>query len=191
MKNTIISEYMSQLTLVNKAISIEPTLYIFCGIPGSGKTTLSKHLEYKRKCIRISTDEIKLLFIQHNQKYSIRDLFFIQYMLVEKFLKSNYSVIADSNSDKETYRQLLKSIAAKTNSNYKTIYCDVTLEVAISRMKLRKQIKHARKNFFVSEDRLKKYMFELEKPKNAVTINTNQASVEESCLLLESLLYSK
>ena len=35
----------------------QPTLVLFCGLPGSGKTTLAKQLEKQGKGIRICTDD--------------------------------------------------------------------------------------------------------------------------------------
>ena len=35
----------------------QPTLTLFCGLPGSGKTTLAKRLEQIGKGIRICTDD--------------------------------------------------------------------------------------------------------------------------------------
>jgi len=38
-------------------INFRPTLILFCGLPGSGKTTLAKHLEIQGKGVRICTDD--------------------------------------------------------------------------------------------------------------------------------------
>lgn len=35
----------------------KPTLTLFCGLPGSGKTTLAKKLEQEKRGIRICTDD--------------------------------------------------------------------------------------------------------------------------------------
>lgn len=35
----------------------KPTLFIFCGLPGSGKTTLAKQLELKHRAVRLCPDE--------------------------------------------------------------------------------------------------------------------------------------
>lgn len=37
--------------------SPKPTLILFCGLPGSGKTTLAKRLEKQGRGIRICTDD--------------------------------------------------------------------------------------------------------------------------------------
>jgi len=33
------------------------TLFLICGLPGAGKTTLAKHLEQTRPALRLSPDE--------------------------------------------------------------------------------------------------------------------------------------
>jgi predicted kinase len=38
------------------------TLYILCGIPFSGKTTLAKKISKDGDCIRIDLDEVKVEF---------------------------------------------------------------------------------------------------------------------------------
>ena len=74
-------------------------LIVLCGIPGSGKTTLSKQIENEYGMTRRSFDELKI--------FHKRD--FIPYIVDS--LEKNEDVVADApHTDLKTRLELLKSI---------------------------------------------------------------------------------
>lgn len=75
------------------------TLYVMCGIPGSGKSTLSKKLANEQNLVRLSLDEMGYVR-QHKLIPHIVDA-----------LKEGKSVVADSLYTKEKWRtELLKAV---------------------------------------------------------------------------------
>lgn len=74
-------------------------LIVLCGIPGSGKTTLSKQLVEDYNAVRHSFDELRLS--------KRRDLF----PYIKHSLENNKNVVADApHTDKKTRLELLESI---------------------------------------------------------------------------------
>lgn len=56
----------------------KPLLIIFVGVPGSGKTTISKRLCEEDDFCRVSTDEIKVYFENKLELYNIKKLYSYQ-----------------------------------------------------------------------------------------------------------------
>lgn len=140
------------------------TLIIMVGIPGSGKSTVSKALESENMA-RIATDDFK----RYYQMKEYSELFEIQYEILTRLMEKNKIVIADSNSDKEVYRNNLKELAKKYGYDVKVIYCFADEDVIEERMKERKKVDR----FYVSPEKIQKYMNDMEKPEDAILIDTN------------------
>jgi hypothetical protein len=83
------------------------------------------------------------------------------------------NIISDSNSATYYYRSKLHKLAK--NNGYKSIviYCSANIEVIKSRNWYRKKIKGI-KNFYITSNRLKKYIEELEVPRKAVIVDTTK-----------------
>lgn len=191
MNKTILEEYDGILDSKLKIKFTNPRLFIMCGIPGSGKSTIAKYLEDNYGCVRISTDEIKLIFISKTLTYTLTDLFALQYFLIEKYLSSNYHVVADSNSDKEDFRNQLKQIATMACASSITIYCNTSLKTAYARMLERLKKNTQIKNFYVSYEKLSQYFASLEPPIESMQINTELLSLEESYKKIDLLFINR
>lgn len=75
------------------------TLYVMCGIPGSGKSTLSKQIAVEHNLVRFSLDEMRYVR-QHKLIPHILDA-----------LQKGKSVVADSLYTKRKWRiELLESV---------------------------------------------------------------------------------
>lgn len=101
------------------------TLYILCGAPASGKTTLSKKMAEQEDLIRISYDEMRC----RNQ----REL--IKYMV--QALKENKSTIIDSVNNCAKNREMLLDAVKDIPCKKILIVMQTTLEECIRRNRLR------------------------------------------------------
>lgn len=74
----------------------KPTLTLFCGLPGSGKTTLAKKLEQEKRGIRICTDDWQeCLGIDHHDEAFHDKLQIRLYKLALELLRNDQDVILE------------------------------------------------------------------------------------------------
>lgn len=101
-------------------------LIVLCGIPGSGKTTISKQLAQNCNMIHHSFDELNLARRQ--------DLF----PYIKQSLENNYNVVADApHTDKKTRIQLLQAVS-HINCKRILIFVNTPFEECVRRNALRK-----------------------------------------------------
>lgn len=103
------------------------TLFLICGLPGSGKTTLAKKLEVTEKALRLSPDEwISEILLDPNNISELNRLRSptesIQWELAKKVLSLGTNVILEwgfwSQEEREYYRKEAESIGAKVKLYY-------------------------------------------------------------------------
>jgi len=110
---------------VGSKIMNNPTLYIFSGLPASGKTTLARLLSQQIKAFYIRIDTVE---------QGLRDLcnykvegegYRLSYRLARDNLVIGHSVIADSCNPIALTRAEWQAVATATNANYVNIevYC--------------------------------------------------------------------
>lgn len=99
----------------------KPTLFIFSGLPASGKSTLAKFLARKLKAAYLRIDTIE---------QGLRDLckidvqgegYRLSYRIVEDNLKLNINVIADSCNPVNLTRDEWEDVARSSNSDFVNI----------------------------------------------------------------------
>jgi predicted kinase len=144
-------------------------LIILVGIPGSGKTTLSEVLRKEEGYVVISTDSIKRFMIKHHANFRITDMFETQGALMRLALSNGYSVIADSNSDKEQYRKRLHEFASESSAEVITIYLTIPAQVAIERVVKRKMTTDRKR----IQKLIASHMRSLEPPEKCEHINSD------------------
>lgn len=117
----------------------KPTVYLLCGLPAAGKTTLAKQLEEKQGAVRFTLDEwmIRLydytIFDREYGEYGRRCRELIWQTAVN-VLKQGVDVVLDWNQWSSKRRQaILKRIEA-IGANHQLIYLNIPPMVARERL---------------------------------------------------------
>lgn len=96
-------------------------LYVMCGIPGSGKSTLSKQIANKHNAVRLSLDEMNY----------VRQFKLIPHVIEN--LENGESVVADSLYTKLQWRTELLEAVKNIECRRVLICMDTPLDVCIQR----------------------------------------------------------
>jgi adenylate kinase family enzyme len=120
-----------------------PKIYIMCGLPFSGKSTLSKEISDYLAIPRISFDEEWQEEEKKNGKIpgvdGIEQWKFVSQLCEQKVsesLKRGISVIYDNLGDNSTNRNHIKDLAQQNQSEAIIIYLDISKEEVIRRREL-------------------------------------------------------
>jgi predicted kinase len=101
----------------------KPTLYLICGLPGAGKTTLARQIERDRRALRLTPDEwIVQLFgtaMTQAELDSHRDpVERLQWEVASRALSAGVNVILDwgfwSRREREDFRSRAAAVGAQT-----------------------------------------------------------------------------
>jgi predicted kinase len=116
-------------------------LYLICGLPGVGKSTVSKEIEKLTGAVLLRTDEIRKLIFKtpeytKEEKEKVYDALF---RTAESLLRLGKDVILDATFYKESLRKEALSFVKKAGAPYKIVevVCDEKLMPVI--MKKRKR----------------------------------------------------
>ena len=127
---------MPRCTL-NVVPSYHPTLTLFCGLPGSGKTTVAKRIETDTGAIRICTDDWQqLLGVSHSDEEFHGRLQMTSYEHALRLLAAGVDVILEDGLWTKPERKEKLADANKLDVRTHLHYLDPTLE------ELRKRIEH-------------------------------------------------
>ena len=112
-------------------------LYILCGLPFSGKTTLAKEIESKLNAVRVNSGEIKTsLFGKDIIDHRGWEKVYTQvYTDIKTALEQGKTVIYDNGNFAKYERGLAKNIADKLEVETTTIFISIPKEVAQQRAK--------------------------------------------------------
>lgn len=142
-------------------------LYILCGIPFSGKTTLAKRMVEKFGFARIDLDEVKFeLFGTSITDGEIDQLgwdkvYQRMYKRIEDLLKTGKTVINDTGNFTRNERNIVKKIADDLGVESITIYVDIPTKEARNRLL---ENRHSKVRFDVSDGDFNSTVSEMEKP---------------------------
>lgn len=143
-------------------------LYLVCGIPFSGKTTLAKEMEETLGYTRIDLDDIKFEIygedtLDKNLKKEDWDRIYQEmYKRIETLLRKGESLIHDTGNFTRHERSLIRKIAEKVGGvEVYTIFVDTPYEVAKERLMKNRR---ARKRFDISDEEFESAVEEMELP---------------------------
>ncbi len=147
---------------------MKPDLYIFCGAPGCGKTTLAKMLAKKiGNAFHIQTDVVRQMLAY--KTYLRSESSFIYHsciMLAEEALKNGYNVILDGTFSRDEYRQEAIERLKEFYDKYRLIYVKCYFDVA--------SIRNSKRTMRVPSQRLVNMHMHFEQPVNALVIDTTE-----------------
>jgi len=118
------------------------TLYLICGLPGSGKTTLAKQIEQDHAALRFAPDEWIMRLLPEGWDSAELDRLrtpveSIQWDTALRALKLGISVVLEwgfwSHEERAHYRELAYQVGARVE----TLYLEVPLEELWARLKRR------------------------------------------------------
>ncbi|EAE8058073.1 hypothetical protein BM972_14720, partial [Listeria monocytogenes] len=166
-------------TLKKNNSNCKPSFIMFIGVPGVGKTTISKIFETNYSFKSIATDEIKYNLQQMGIEYTIEDLFDIQKLMFMKLAEYRVNIISDSNSAKNWQREILINFCKRYRYIFKIVYLTCEREILNKRLFIRK-INYLPKRNYVSSDKLNYYINEIEIPNScSLTIDTGKTSLKQ------------
>lgn len=108
----IVSLYEQQL-VIPPTIPLQPFLLCPVGIVGAGKTTVLKPLAAAFSLLRISTDELRELFIEKQITNTQEDIVHAIGSLIQKYLTKGYGIAIDANCS--TNQESLENLGKKLN----------------------------------------------------------------------------
>lgn len=145
-------------------------LYIFCGIPFSGKSFITKKIAQQFNYHIVDLDEIKFEFLGKGVKDENIDqsgwdkVYQEMYKRIDNLLKNGKTVIQDTGNFTKYERGLVKKIADNLNLNTLIVYIDTPYEIAKQRL-LENRSKKTR--FDISDENFENTVKEMEPPDKA------------------------
>ena len=103
------------------------TLFLICGLPGSGKTTLAKQLERQYQALRLTPDEWIVRLFGTNLTLPTLDwcrdpVEAVQWMVAERALSLGVNVILDfgfwTRSEREGFRARAATLGARSEVHF-------------------------------------------------------------------------
>lgn len=153
-------------------------LILFCGVPGSGKTTIAASLAAKLpQSAHIQTDKVRAMV--RPQQYSARESRFVYSAVIvmgRQALIAGYDAILDGTFPREGFRKEALDKLAHLSSAHLVVHTVCDIDLALKRNAARAEV--------VPKDRLLRIKRRFEVPENAVVIDTGRVSLEEATSML-------
>jgi predicted kinase len=103
---------------------LEPTLILFAGMPGSGKTTLARMVARRLKVPVFAKDRMQRVLRDHHlAPENSGDGYYLILDIADELLSLGLSVILDATFPLDHFRTVASEIAARYRANFCVIYC--------------------------------------------------------------------
>jgi predicted kinase len=93
-------------------------LYVFAGLPGTGKTTLAKHLARTRKAAYLRIDTIEQSLRDAGMTLQGPEGYLMAYRLAEENLRLDRDVVADSVNPLHATRNAWRDVARRAGAQF-------------------------------------------------------------------------
>ena len=159
-------------------------LVIFCGIPGSGKTTIARLvLRSFEKSILIQTDDVRNMLA--HPSFSPEESKFVYdacFGVAKEALKAGYLVVLDATFLKEDYREEARTKLSRYCQGIDTVWVRCDLELALRRNAARKEM--------VPPEKVQAMLDMLERPSAAIEVDSSRMSAESGAdRVVSELMY--
>jgi predicted kinase len=101
----------------------QATLFIICGLPGAGKTTLAKHIESSLSAVRMSADDwMTALSINLHAEEQRAQIEALQWELARRLLSLGQNVVIEwgawGKSERDEFRTQARALGARVELYY-------------------------------------------------------------------------
>ena len=144
-------------------------LFILCGIPFSGKSTLARKMVEKLGFVRIDLDEVKIsifgdkILDSQIDQFGWDKIYQDMYRKIKSALVEGKTVVNDTGNFTHAERGVVAKIAQDLGLPVTTIFVDIPVEVAHQRIL---DNRNSQKRFDVSDLDFRSTVAEMEKPSN-------------------------
>lgn len=140
-----------------KILKSKPTLFLICGLPCSGKTTLAKKLELEKRALRFTPDEWMSRLadsgFDEEKRFIVET---IQIEIAMKCLTLGINVILDFGFWSRAERDQLKKQAQDLGAMVKIHFCNIPIDELINRLRTR-NVNLPNDTFHITEEQLREY----------------------------------
>lgn len=144
----------------------KPTVYMFLGVPGSGKSYFARNLSEKTGAVRINSDSLRLaifgsletmraLYASGQREILNSYVFNSMDYATEQILRQGHDVVYDAHNNKRKDRESLEKIAERVGAAAILIWIKTPFEVALKRGQQRNATADQRQ---LSEEAMKEVM---------------------------------
>jgi len=149
-------------------------LLIFCGVPGSGKTTIAKLItDTVEKSILVQTDGVRAMLAHptfgNDESRLVYDACF---GIAKEALRRGYLVVFDGTFMREEYRSEARKLLRGHFARVETVWVDCSLEAALRR--------NARRNSPVPPEKVRRMFSGFEPPRRALRVDSTRMSPQSA-----------